>query len=84
MQVVFTLELQQDDGTPILSNSITTPKFTSSNFDKVFSTMVGDDTKSLLRMMGWVADGTLKLPGATTISLSQPTSIQAAIAQPLG
>jgi hypothetical protein len=64
------MQLQQDNGTPVLTGTQTKANFVGSDFDLVRNFLVGSALSNFLRMMGWIADGQVTLSGTPTVTIA--------------
>lgn len=69
-KIVLTLQLQQDNGTPVFTGTETKTSFTLNDYDLVRSFLVGAPLSNLVRIMGWIASGQISLSGTPTINIS--------------
>lgn len=71
MKIVLTIALQQDNGAAVITGTQTKTSFTSADFEAVRSFVTGQGVNSLVRMMGWIADGDFSVSGTPTVTISQ-------------
>lgn len=71
MKIVLTVQLQQDNGTPVLTGTQTKLNFTSADCPLVRGYLIGDSVANLIKIMGWLADGEFTLNGTPTLTISQ-------------
>ena len=71
MKLVLNIQLQEDDGTPVLTGSQTKTAFVGSDFDLIRGFLVGQAIANLVKLMGWISDGRVTVPGAPTLTISQ-------------
>ena len=69
-KIVLTLQLQQDNGTPVMTGTQTKNSFTQDDYDLVRSFLVGAPLSNLVRIMGWVASGQVSVSGTPTLTIS--------------
>ena len=75
-KIVLTLQLQQDNGTPILTGTQTKNSFSpdsntiTSDTDLVRSFLIGQAMSNLVRLMAWIAAGQVTLSGTPTITIN--------------
>lgn len=76
MQIVLTIQLQQDNGTPVFTGTQTKTAFSPNSgsiltdFNVVSNFLVGGAIKNLLRIMCWIAAGQITLSGTPTVVIS--------------
>jgi hypothetical protein len=76
MKIVLTIQLQQDNGTPVFTGTQTKTAFSPDSasilpdFNLVNNFLVGGGIKNLIRLMCWVAAGQLTLTGTPTVIIS--------------
>jgi len=71
MKVALTIQLQQDDGTPVVTGTQTKSTFTSGDYGLVMGFLTGYPLSTFVKMMGWIADGRVTLSGTPTVTLNQ-------------
>lgn len=75
-KIVLTLQLQQDNGTPIFTGTQTKPNFApdfnsiTADTDLVRSFLVGQPLSNLVRLMAWISAGQISLTGTPTVTIS--------------
>ena len=71
MKLVITLQLQQDNGTPVVTASKTRNNFTASDIPAVIDFLFSERVKRILGMFGMVADPTpeITLSGTPTMTI---------------
>lgn len=78
MKLVLTIQLQQDNGTPVFTGTQTKNDFAASertnsiftDFNLINSFLVGGSIKNLVRYMAWIANGVIATPAPATIQIS--------------
>lgn len=60
-----------NSGTPVLTGSQTKGSFTSTDFELVRGFLVGPGLQNLVRLMGWIADGTIIYGATQTVTINQ-------------
>jgi len=71
MQIVLTVQLQQDNGTPVVTATQTRAGYTGGDIDLVRSFLTGPALFNFVRLAGWIADGRVSLSGTPTLTLAQ-------------
>jgi hypothetical protein len=78
MKVVLTIQLQQDNGTPVFTGTQTRNNFAATgvpnsvvdDFNVVNTFLTGNAIKALIRLMCWIANGQLTVTGTPTVIIS--------------
>jgi hypothetical protein len=74
-KIVLTIQLQQDNGTPILTGTEEKTSFAPNagaiqgDYDLVRSFIVGQAVGNLVKLMAWVAAGQVTITGTPTLTI---------------
>jgi len=77
MKLVLTIQLQQNDGTPVFTGTQTKSAFSpdsgsiNDDFKLVKGFLVGESVSNLVKLMCWIAAGQVALTGTPTLTISQ-------------
>jgi hypothetical protein len=59
-----------NNGVPALTGSQSKSNFTSADFELVRGFLVGDGMRNFVKLMGWIADGTIVYGATQTVTIS--------------
>lgn len=77
MKIVLTVQLQQDNGTPVFTGTQTKTSFAPDSasiqpdYDLVRSFLVGQAVSNLIKLMAWISAGQVTLTGTPTVTINQ-------------
>ena len=71
MKIVLTLQLQQDNGTPVLTGTQEKAAFVGNDYEQVRGFLVGPALSNLVKLMSWIADNRVSIQGTPTLTIQQ-------------
>ena len=70
MKVILTIQLREDNDTVRLTGSQTKNNFVGNDYDLVRSFLVGAPLSNFVKLMGWIADGTIIYGSTQTVTIN--------------
>lgn len=67
MKIVLTLQLQQDNGTPVFTGTEEKTAFVQGDYGLVRGFLSSAGLSDLVRYMGWIASGRVPTPAGQTV-----------------